>query len=491
MEQETRPRVILIDSTDTTREVLATRLRAQGYQVEPVGDAATGAQLSLSHPPSVVVADLWMPSISGVQICRLLRSEPATADVPVILRGEKDDPKSRFWAERAGAAAYVVKGRMGDLVRALLKATAHPRESDGFFMQLGGGTVAIRDRIAQHLDAALFESVIAAEVRSLANTGSFDRLFDLLSQLLSQLCTYRWLALVTTGPNRFAIHRHPKLGQAAVDEAREALAPVPVQEPFVIEDEDALETADHDAPIVTSVTFAGMVVARVAISPAVDAVADGAILAPILARELGAPLRMTTLVEESQRQASTDPLTGLLNRRAFAAAIDIEIARSTRHHYPLCLMLLDVDHFKKINDTWGHAGGDQVLAAIGRLLRDTMRKSDLASRWGGEEFVLALTSTNVKGGRVAAERVRKQIAALEIRDDKGAAIPITASIGVAVMQPGEPLSQLVDRADQAMYGAKVGGRNRVVVDETGSERDAVAPSGEHVDHANGENEFPS
>src|SRR5882724_2379126 len=104
MTENSRPRVILIDCCDATREMLAPRLRAQGYQVDAVGDAASGAELSLSAPPSVVVADLWMPSISGVQICRLLRSEPATADVPVILRGEKDDPKSRFWAERAGAA---------------------------------------------------------------------------------------------------------------------------------------------------------------------------------------------------------------------------------------------------------------------------------------------------------------------------------------------------------------------------------------------------
>src|SRR5215471_479734 len=465
MTYDARPRLILIDSSDATREVLATRLRAQGYQVEAVGDAAMGAELSLSAPPNVVVADLWMPSISGVQICRLLRSEPATADVPVILRGERDDPKSRFWAERAGAAAYVLKGRMGDLVRALTRATSAPRESDGFFMQLGGGSLGIRDRIAQHLDAALFESVIASEVRALGSAGSFERLFDLLSQLLAQLCPYRWLAVATSAPARFAIHRHPKLGDISVEEARQALTVAPGIEPLIIEDEDALESADPDSPVVVPIRFALSLVGTVAFSPAKSAAADAAVLAPILARELGGPLRMTALIEESQRQASVDSLTGLLNRRAFAAAIDLELARSARHGYPLSLMLLDVDHFKSINDRWGHATGDQVLAAIGAMLRSTMRRTDVASRWGGEEFVLAMPSTPLAGGRVAAERVRRDIAALTILDHEGKRIAVTASIGLVELHRGESLAQLVDRADKAMYGAKVGGRNRVVVDD--------------------------
>src|SRR5436190_14644932 len=116
--------------------MLAERLRMQGYQVTAAAGPAEGAVTALSSPPSAIVADLWMPSISGVQLCRLLRAEPATADVPVILRGPTDDPRSRFWAERAGAAAYVVKGRMGELVRALGKAVATAPKSDAFFMQL-------------------------------------------------------------------------------------------------------------------------------------------------------------------------------------------------------------------------------------------------------------------------------------------------------------------------------------------------------------------
>src|SRR2546429_9620708 len=99
-------RILLIDSDDARRITRVGRLRAQGYIVEDVGDAAEGAEQALASPPRAVVAQLWMPSISGVQLCRLLKSEPATCDMPVVLSGD-DDPRSRFWAERAGAVAYV------------------------------------------------------------------------------------------------------------------------------------------------------------------------------------------------------------------------------------------------------------------------------------------------------------------------------------------------------------------------------------------------
>jgi CheY-like chemotaxis protein len=122
MHDSTARRIILVDPSDASRAVMARRLSAQGYLVEAFGDPAKGADVALASPPCALVADLWMPSISGVQRCRLLRAEPATAAVPVILRGQKDDPRSRFWAGRAGAAAYVAKGRMGELVRVLAGA---------------------------------------------------------------------------------------------------------------------------------------------------------------------------------------------------------------------------------------------------------------------------------------------------------------------------------------------------------------------------------
>src|SRR3954469_19643103 len=149
-------RIIVIDPAAEATQVLAERLRMQGYQVTVAHDPSDGARLSLSNPPAAVIADLWMPSISGVQLCRLLGTEPATEGVPVILRGP-EGPRNHFWAERAGAAAYVVRGRMGDLVRALAQAIARAAPSGGFFTTLSGGGNNVHERIAARLDAALFE----------------------------------------------------------------------------------------------------------------------------------------------------------------------------------------------------------------------------------------------------------------------------------------------------------------------------------------------
>lgn len=468
MEREVTRRVILIDPDDATREVLAARLRAQGYDVEPVPDGANGADLALSEPPSAVISDLWLPSISGVQICRLLKSEPATAEVPVILRGERDDPKSRFWAERAGAVAYVAKGRMGDLVRALGKATAAVRSGDGFFMQLSSDTMDIRDRIAQHLDAALFDSVIASEVRALANAGEFHQLFDQLSQVLSQLNAYRWLALSTPSPAHFGLHCHPKLAELAEREARVALLIDDKLPVLSVRDEDALNLTPPSDAIICTIRFASTEVGTIALSPSPSDEADAYKLVPLVARELGGALRMAALVEESQRQASIDVLTGLMNRRAFLPAIRGEVARGRRYGQRLSVLLIDVDHFKLINDRYGHASGDQVLSAVGKMLGETLRTTDFAARWGGEEFVIALTSTDLEGGRMVAERTRAAIEALSIDDGSGTRIPVTASVGLASLMPDENVEQLMDRSDRAMYAAKYGGRNQVGVDDPGT-----------------------
>jgi two-component system, cell cycle response regulator len=457
-------RVILVDVSEQSREVLVRRLSSQGYAVEAADDPVTGADMALSSPPAVVIADLWMPSISGVQLCRLLKAEPATADVPVILRGHDDDPRSRFWAERAGAAAYVRKGAMGALVRALSKAAAHAPDSDGFFMQLGGGSIDIRDRIARHLDSALFDSVIAAEVRSLASCGSFERLFDLFAQFLSQVMPYRWVAISTSAPDQFGLHHHPGTADEAESTARATLGIAAETEVLRVADEDARSESEGSPVIVCSIPFGNLEIGRLALAPITSTETDTAALLGLVARELGGPIRIAALMDEQKRLAAIDPLTGLRNRRAFLEQAQIEVARCRRYGIPLSIMLLDVDHFKAINDTHGHAGGDQVLAAMGALLRKQLRVPDLCARWGGEEFVVALTNTQLAGAAVVGERLREAVEAMRV-ESEGRWIRATSSFGVVELGLGESLDGCIDRADRAMYAAKVGGRNRVVVAE--------------------------
>jgi diguanylate cyclase (GGDEF)-like protein len=455
--------VILIDPDDQTRDVLIERLRMQGYKATGFEGPVNGSMAALSSPPSAVIADLWMAGISGVQLTRLLRSEPATERVPVILRGP-DTPRNRFWSERAGAAAYVVKGRMGDLVRAIARSIPPVHtEDDGFFTQLQDAESAIRDRIAAYLDAALFESVLAAEVRALSTCGAFDRLFDLLTQFVSQVMGYRWLALLVKRPPHLGLHAHPSVRATCEQEARQALSLPEETLILAIEDEDALPGFASTQALVRPVEFGQETIAMLALSQKGPGDPQDARILDVIARELGGPLRMAMLVEETQHAATTDPLTGIMNRRALLAALDIEQSRSERHGYPMSLLLLDVDHFKIINDQHGHAMGDQVLAALGRLLTAEVRKTDFVGRWGGEEFVVVLSGADESGARIGAERIRSAVERMELLDDKGNLVSVRVSIGVSCLEVNDTAEVLIDRADRAMYQAKSSGRNRVVV----------------------------
>jgi len=463
--KDSQRRIILIDRDIEARDVLAERLRAQGFTVDTASDGATGAELALASPPSAMIADLWMPGVSGVQLCRLLRAEPATADVPLVLRADNDDPKSRFWAERAGAIALVSKGRMGELSRVLRKAVSRPATEGDFFMQFPGGTIDVRDRIAQHLDTALFESVIAAETRALAGACSFDGLFDSLSQLLAQLTSYHWLALTTSGPLRVAMHCHPRGVELAELQIRATLSLPGATVISCVRDEDAIESIGEISeipPIVVDVPFGGATVARIALA-STDPGPDAEALAMLVARELGGAIRLAIVVEESQRLATTDSLTGLLNRRAFLEAANTELIRSDRTSTSTSALLIDVDHFKQINDRLGHAAGDVVLAAMGELLRKQARPYDIVARWGGEEFVVVLPNTTAADAQRVGERLRRAIEAARIVAPTGEPIAITASVGVATRLLDESIDALLDRADRAMYIAKASGRNRVEV----------------------------
>lgn len=455
-------RILLIDSAEAARTLLARRLRAQGHHVEEACDAAKGAEMALCSPPDAVVADLWMPGISGVQLCRLLRSEAATADIVVVLCGDSDEPRDRFWAGKAGADEYVAKRRTGELVRALTRACSKRTPSEPFFLQLGNGAQDVRDRIARHLDAALFDSVIASEVRALASAGSFERLFDLLVQFVAQVTRYRWIAMHAATSSYLAIHHRP--GEAAkVDaELREVLAVSEATVMLRIEDEDASDAAKAagDA-IVRRVPFGDGTLGSLVLAPCAVSESEAPRLVTLVANELGGPLRVAELMEESQRLAATDALTGLLNRRALSALLGSEVARYQRYGHPLSLALLDVDHFKVINDRRGHASGDRVLAGLGKLLRTGIRVVDAAGRWGGEEFVVLFPNTNAEGAFAAAENLRAAIEAMALNDDGGRALQVTASIGIATLLPGESIDTFVDRADRAMYAAKMAGRNRV------------------------------
>ena len=158
-----------------------------------------------------------------------------------------------------------------------------------------------------------------------------------------------------------------------------------------------------------------------------------------------------------------DPLTGTHNRQSMERDLAREQNRVMRTGQPCSVALADVDHFKRVNDTWGHLTGDRVLAAVTNLLIDSLRPYDSIFRFGGEEFLLCLPDTGPEEARVILERVRRKVEALEMRADDGSRFQVTVSFGIAQMSPRRPVKEITERADRALYAAKEAGRNQVRV----------------------------
>jgi diguanylate cyclase (GGDEF)-like protein len=166
-----------------------------------------------------------------------------------------------------------------------------------------------------------------------------------------------------------------------------------------------------------------------------------------------------------QQLSSTDRLTGLYNRGHWEESLKVAYARHQRHGNATSLVMFDIDHFKRVNDTYGHQAGDHVIEQVARLVREHVRDSDVAGRYGGEEFAVVLSDTDKVGARVFAERLRKSVEALEVLHD-GHSIRFTISLGIAdLSKPSVNHADLIAWADQALYASKNAGRNRVTVYE--------------------------
>lgn len=220
-------------------------------------------------------------------------------------------------------------------------------------------------------------------------------------------------------------------------------------------------------PHVPALALAGFVVLFLASSRSLSNRFDrdfrelGALRSELEERIAARTLELQTANSRLAEASRTDALTGLLNRRGFLEQGEKEIVRSRRSEKPICVVMADVDHFKRINDRHGHAAGDLALQGLANLLRSALRSQDLVARWGGEEFILLLPETDLYGATQVAESIRQRVALQPLAIGE-LAIPLTLSIGLAELRPERGLEVAIARADAALYRAKAEGRDRVV-----------------------------
>jgi len=470
-------RILVVDDSRVTRQLVAGLLEDAGPTVLRAASGEEAFGLCLEQPFDLVVSDLEMVGISGVQLCRILRADPDMAHTPFLLLTTRDDPRSRFWSRQAGADDHLCKSQMKEdlptRVDALLALPRHAPDSGR--RKSSASPLA---RLNQVLERSLFEAVVIGEARQLFGlTGSREDLARAVLDLATQLTQAR--AASITLPEGGALTRVARVPQ--IDSASELgllsllgmdAASVEHGQQLILREVEASGRRGMDTPgeaLSVALAVSGEHLGELCLVPdAKGLTVDDQRTAALLAEAIAPALRQLRLVEETQRLATTDELTGIANRRNIQHWLEHEAERAERYGVPLSVALVDVDHFKSVNDTHGHGVGDVILREVAQALAGGIRKVDRVGRWGGEEFLLVLADTPIDGAALLADRLRRRVRLATTAAD----VPchVTVSIGVAAHAPGWSAPALVDGADRALYQAKEAGRDQVVrqVEETGA-----------------------
>lgn len=450
-------RILIAEDDKVSMLVLSRILEQLGHEVVCAADGAQAWQQLAGGTFDAIVSDWMMPEMDGLELCRRLRAEQGRAYTYFILLTAKAQQEARAEALAAGVDDFLVKPLQKEELMARL--TVARRILD---IQDALRTWSARlEMTAGYLETAnrrFSDLFIGLPVACLT--------FDLDGQIME------WNRAAET---LFMI-KPEEVWQASLSEVIAPQNPGWVDgfreralQSGVEEEEVVFERRDGERRYVVYSAFPlrGPQAAPVGIVCTANDITERRELEKRLEEQLKIAQELNGALDEERSKlavanqrleelASTDALTGLKNRRAYEGVLHAQHSFAIRQNQPLSLILLDVDHFKSYNDTYGHPAGDVVLREVAQTLVSCVRAEDTVARYGGEEFVVVLPATNRESALVIAEKLRSHI---EKRDWPNR--PITISLGVAMLRPSQTIPELVDAADNALYAAKQGGRNRV------------------------------
>ncbi len=447
-------RILVVDDIESNVRLLEAKLSAEYYDVLTANDGPTALAIAASEQPDIILLDVMMPGMDGFQVCRRLKDDSATRHIPVVLVTALDGRADRVAGLEAGADDFLTKpiddvmlfARVRSLTR--LKAVIdelRDREASGRRMgviagaasRLGGsgGRILIVDDNQRQAERVAAE--LAIEHRPVVETEPYKAVLTARGPV----------DLVIVNANAKAFDGLRFAAQLRSDEATRSL---PV-----------LAIADFDE--------------RHKAVKALEIGVNDILARPIDPGELAARVRtqirrkrytdyLRANLDHSLELAVTDQLTGLHNRRYMTGQLEALVRRANQGGEPVSLLVIDIDHFKKVNDGFGHDVGDEVLAEFAVRLASNVRAIDLPVRLGGEEFVVVMPDTELEDARRIAERIRLHAAGAPFRVMGGEELlSVTISIGVATSSGSEDTpNALLKRADEAVYEAKSSGRNKVI-----------------------------
>lgn len=441
-------RILVVDDIAANLRLLEARLNAEYYEVALAASGPEALRRAEDWLPDVILLDVMMPGMDGYEVCRRLKANPVTMHIPVVMVTALVDPAERVRGLEAGADDF------------LSKPVDHPT----LFARLRALL-----RVKQVLDAFRLRAQTANELGFEPQSRPSDNVAGAVvlmatedtneAELISEVLTALGVVLHQA---RDSVEAWSMLGHGSFDMALLSLS---------LEGDSGLRLASRLRAQASTRDLPVMLIAdadqRAQLLRGFDLGANDHVFRPVDPNELRARMRnqvrrkryqerLRADLDRSLELAVTDSLTGLRNRRYITHHLE-GLLRSGQ----AALLLLDVDRFKKVNDTHGHAAGDVVLKAVAGRMKEHLRAVDVLARFGGEEFVVAMANATEEEAMQVAERLRLAMAEDAVTLHGGVSLRVTASIGVALAQPGESLPRLMAAADAALYRAKNNGRDRV------------------------------
>ena len=448
--------ILVVDDLLPNRKLLEAKLKGEYYNVMTAEGGIQALEIVKETPPDVILLDVMMPDMDGFETCRAIKSNPKTADIPIVMVTALSELKDRIEGLNAGADDFLTKpindlalfARIRSLVRLksmtdelkLRDVTAdhmNERLAPDKINDISGSKIMIVDDDeiqAQQIHHKLNELKIEVDVVNepqvavkMTETKSFDMIM-----VSTQMAAADGLHLCTHLRSQEKTRNTPLL--------------------IIVEDDNtdllikALDMGINDyliTPIESS-----EVIARVKIQVRRKKYQD----------------ELTATRDENLEMAIRDGLTNLYNRRYFDSHIQVMLKDSLTTGKPMALVMVDMDHFKQVNDTYGHQSGDDILKELAKRIMDNVRPTDLVARYGGEEFVIIMPDTSLKNAAEVADRVRKIVEAKEFAISAPPhKINKTISLGLSIAKNDDTIEKLINRADKALYHVKNTGRNKVAV----------------------------
>lgn len=447
-------RVLVVDDVDANVRLLEAKLTIEYYEVLTASDGPTAIRVATEQKPDIILLDVMMPGMDGFETCRRIKADPATSHIPVVLVTALDGREDRIVGLDAGADDFVTKPIDDVLLFARVKSLTRLK--------------LIMDELREREESSRRLGVSADKAGKLKGSGGRILIVDDNARQAAKMVE------VLSKEHRPVVESDPTAGLAAARGLNDLLIVNVAASEFdglrLVAQVRSTESTRH-LPILAVVDPAD----RPRLVKALELGVTDLLTKPVDPEELAARARtqvrrkrytdfLREKLDYSLEMAVTDALTGLHNRRYMAGQLQAFVSRAALGGEPVSVLVLDIDHFKAVNDGFGHDAGDEVLREFAVRLATNVRAVDLPCRLGGEEFVVVMPGTDMEDARRIAERIRRDVGSTPFRVMGGRELlTVTISIGVAACAgPGDTPESLLKRADEGVYEAKAAGRDRVV-----------------------------